>query len=92
MTKWDSLLFKPNPKNPMCTDAFHVCSVIGLHSTGSKLGHHTMEDRNSEKLLLVPFKFFSTLVVILVNGKSVQFKIMDEDYARTHSCRNNWHR
>lgn len=70
MTSQDSLLFKPNPKNPMRTE-FHVCSVMGLHSTGFKLGHHTMGDRDSQKLLLVPFKFFSTLIIILVNGNSV---------------------
>lgn len=70
----------------------HRClSVTGLHSTGSRLGHHTSGDWHPEKLLLVPFTFFSTLTTILMDGKMDSLNT-DEDYARTHSRCNNWHR
>lgn len=40
---------------------------------------------------LVPFAFFSTLTTILMDGKTDSLNT-DEDYARTHSRCNNWHR
>lgn len=60
----------------------HVCSVTGLTVQGP--------DWHPEELSLIPFTFVSPLTIILVDGKADINT--DEDYARTHSRCNNWHR
>lgn len=76
------LFSKLNQRIPCAQMPLHVCSVTGLTVQGP--------DWHPEELSLVPFTFVSPLTIILVDGKANINT--DEDYARTHSCCNNWHR